>query len=101
MNLPYAVQTLNKSNLLERKGTCPEHNKTSTKYRGEQPELDGNKTYWAFLCDYTKGKGSRGHIFINIIPRNVPRTQEELEEWTKKELMNKIVTFDKNKRTKR
>lgn len=95
MTIPYATQALSKTNQVVRTGTCPEHEAKSTLYLGAE---NYNTTIaWKFRCK----KPLHPHTFINYADRSAPKSTEEVALWMENQRMSKVLSFDKNKRTKR
>lgn len=71
---------------------CPDHQKRSSVWRGEQPQLDGIAVYWVFKC-------KQGHLFMAQPDRNSPRSQPEYDAWIKSQLELRLEKMTK-KQTK-
>lgn len=62
-----------------RSATCPDHNKRTSEFRGEQQEMFDGKRFWAFRCSERNG-----HIFLADIPRDAPRSVAAAAAWMEK-----------------
>ena len=58
---------------LRRKATCPIHEQSTTDY------VAPNEHGWIFKC--AERQGHEWHYFTALVPKGVPKTQEQIGAW--------------------